>query len=75
MNTAGNPHLFVNEFSSFCIAVDVQEEGMSGVQFFFTLVFSILGLGVLAVVGMILYGRWKENRRKRFYWLQTNWSV
>ncbi|XP_038559404.1 VIP36-like protein isoform X1 [Micropterus salmoides] len=47
--------------------VEVQEEGMSGVQFFFTLLFSILGLGVLAVVGMVVYGRWKENRRKRFY--------
>ncbi|XP_041642407.1 lectin, mannose-binding 2-like b [Cheilinus undulatus] len=47
--------------------VDIQEEGMSGVQFFFTLLFSILGLGVLAVVGLMVYGRWKENRRKRFY--------
>lgn len=47
--------------------VEVQDEGMSGVQFFFTLLFSILGLGVLGVVGLILYGRWKENRRKRFY--------
>ncbi|XP_071338025.1 lectin, mannose-binding 2-like b isoform X2 [Trachinotus anak] len=47
--------------------VDVQEEGMSRVQFFFTLLFSILGLGVLAVVGLVVYGRWKENRRKRFY--------
>ncbi|CAK6959627.1 lectin%2C mannose-binding 2-like b [Scomber scombrus] len=47
--------------------VEVQEEGMSGLQFFFTLLFSILGLGVLAVIGLIVYGRWKENRRKRFY--------
>lgn len=47
--------------------VEVQEEGMSGVQFFITLLFSVLGLGVLAVVGLIVYGRWKENRRKRFY--------
>uniref|UniRef100_A0A3Q3NMX8 Lectin, mannose-binding 2-like b n=1 Tax=Labrus bergylta TaxID=56723 RepID=A0A3Q3NMX8_9LABR len=47
--------------------VDVQEEGMSGLQFFFTLLFSIMGLGVLAVVGLMVYGRWKENRRKRFY--------
>ncbi|XP_070689709.1 lectin, mannose-binding 2-like b [Pempheris klunzingeri] len=47
--------------------VEVQEEEMSGVQFFFTLLFSILGLGVLAVVGLMVYGRWKENRRKRFY--------
>uniref|UniRef100_A0A3Q3WVN1 L-type lectin-like domain-containing protein n=1 Tax=Mola mola TaxID=94237 RepID=A0A3Q3WVN1_MOLML len=47
--------------------VEVQEEGMSGVQFFFTLLFSILGLGVLVVVGLIVYDRWKQNRRKRFY--------
>lgn len=47
--------------------VDVQEEGMSGLQFFFTLLFSILGLAVLGVIGLMFYGRWKENRRKRFY--------
>ncbi|KAM7018844.1 lectin, mannose-binding 2-like b isoform 1-T1 [Tautogolabrus adspersus] len=47
--------------------VDVQEEGMSGLQFFFTLLFSIMGLGVLGVIGLMVYGRWKENRRKRFY--------
>ncbi|XP_067377571.1 lectin, mannose-binding 2-like b [Channa argus] len=47
--------------------VAVEEEGMSGVQFFFTLLFSILGLGVLAVVGLMVYTRWKDNRRKRFY--------
>lgn len=50
-----------------CAAVEVQDEGMSGVQLFFTLLVSILGLGVLAVVGAVLYGRWKQNRRKRFY--------
>lgn len=48
-------------------AVDVQDEGMSGVQLFFMLLFSVLGLGVLIVVGLVLYGRWKENKRKRFY--------
>ncbi|KAM4616752.1 lectin, mannose-binding 2-like b [Polymixia lowei] len=47
--------------------VEVQEEGMSGVQFFFTLLFSIVGLGVLGAVAVIVYGRWKENSRKRFY--------
>ncbi|XP_027889915.1 VIP36-like protein [Xiphophorus couchianus] len=47
--------------------VDVEEEGMSGLQLFFTLLFSVLGLAVLAVVGLVLYGRWKENKRKRFY--------
>nr|XP_020455012.1 VIP36-like protein [Monopterus albus] len=48
-------------------AVDVEDPGMSGVQFFFTLLFSILGLSVLAAVGLVVYGRWKENKRKRFY--------
>lgn len=48
-------------------AVDVQDEGMGGVQLFFTLLFSVLGLAVLLVVGLVLYGRWKENKRKRFY--------
>ncbi|KAM6965476.1 lectin, mannose-binding 2-like b [Aplochiton taeniatus] len=47
--------------------VEIQEEGMSGVQLFFTIVFSVLGLLVLGVVAVILYGRWKENSRKRFY--------
>lgn len=56
---------------SFCIAVEVQEEGMSGIQFFFTIVFSVLGLGVLAVVGLMIYARWKENRHKRFYWSEN----
>lgn len=59
--------VFANDSPSFCFAVDVQEEGMSGIQFFFTIVFSILGLGVLAVVGLMIYTRWKKNRRKRFY--------
>lgn len=48
-------------------AVEVQDEGMSGLQLFFTLLVSFLGLGVLAVVGAVVYGRWKQNRRKRFY--------
>lgn len=47
--------------------VEVQDGGMGGVQLFFTLLVSVLGLGVLAVVGAVLYGRWKQNRRKRFY--------
>lgn len=50
------------------ITVEVQEEGMSGVQLFFTIVFSIIGIFVLGVVAVVMYGRWKENSRKRFYW-------
>lgn len=59
--------MFDNYVHVHCVAVEVQDEGMSGVQFFFTLLVSILGLGVLAVVGVVVYGRWKQNRRKRFY--------
>lgn len=47
--------------------MEVQDEGMSGVQLFFAILVSILGLGVLAVVATVVYGRWKQNRRKRFY--------
>ncbi|KAJ8005883.1 hypothetical protein DPEC_G00122530 [Dallia pectoralis] len=47
--------------------VEVQDEGMSTVQLFFTIVFSIIGVFVLAVVAVVMYGRWKENSRKRFY--------
>lgn len=58
-----------------CSAVEVQDEGMSGVQLFFTILFSILGLGVLAVIGLMVYSRWKENKRKRFYWSQNSPST
>ncbi|KAL0979169.1 hypothetical protein UPYG_G00181600 [Umbra pygmaea] len=47
--------------------VEVQDEGMSGFQLFFTIVFSIIGIFVLGVVMVVMYGRWKENSRKRFY--------
>ncbi|XP_057688874.1 lectin, mannose-binding 2-like b [Corythoichthys intestinalis] len=47
--------------------VKIEEEQMSAVQLFFGLLFTILGLGVLAVVGLIGYGRWKQNKRKHFY--------
>lgn len=59
------PRLFADDFSSLSVAIE--EEGGSAVTFFFTILFSILGVGVLAVVGLVVYGRWKENRRKRFY--------
>ncbi|XP_036382823.1 VIP36-like protein isoform X1 [Megalops cyprinoides] len=47
--------------------VEIQEEGTSGVTLFFTVLFSLLGIFVLVVVGLVLYSRWKENSRKRFY--------
>ena len=68
--TTGVVCLIIN-LSSSVFAVVIQEEGMSGLQFFFTLLFSILGLSVLAVIGLVLYGRWRENRRKRFYWSRS----
>uniref|UniRef100_A0A672YYK2 Lectin, mannose-binding 2-like b n=1 Tax=Sphaeramia orbicularis TaxID=375764 RepID=A0A672YYK2_9TELE len=57
----------VDNMDQFQGKVEVEDEGTSGVHLFFTFLFSVLGLGVLAVVGLIVYGRWKENRRKRFY--------
>lgn len=53
----------------------MEEEGMSGVQLFFTLLFTVVGLVVLGVVGLIVYGRWKENKRKRFYWGKISQSA
>ncbi|XP_028314318.1 lectin, mannose-binding 2-like b [Gouania willdenowi] len=47
--------------------VKVEEKGMSTVHLFFTFIFSVLGLCLLVVVGLIIYSRWKDNRRKRFY--------
>ncbi|CAL8248359.1 unnamed protein product [Merluccius merluccius] len=49
------------------VTVEVQEEGMSGVQYAVTALFSLLGLGVLGGIGLMAYGRWKEKSRKRFY--------
>ncbi|KAG9354453.1 hypothetical protein JZ751_001163 [Albula glossodonta] len=48
-------------------SVEVQDEGMSGLTLFFTILFSLLGCFLLAVIGIVLYSRWKENSRKRFY--------
>lgn len=47
--------------------VEVEEEGMGAVGRFFAFLFSVVGLFVLIVVAILLYGRWKEGRRKRFY--------
>lgn len=57
----------IDNMEQFKVDVQVEEEGMGGVQFFFTIVFSIMGVLVLAVVAGVMYVRWKENRRKRFY--------
>ncbi|XP_016410548.1 lectin, mannose-binding 2-like a [Sinocyclocheilus rhinocerous] len=42
-------------------------EGMSSIAIFFSVLFSMLGVFLLVVVGLVLYGHWSENRRKRFY--------
>lgn len=66
---------FFSNIFCFYFAVEVEEEGMSGVQLFFTLLFTVVGLVVLGVVGLIVYGRWKENKRKRFYWGKISQSA
>nr|XP_020456572.1 VIP36-like protein isoform X2 [Monopterus albus] len=43
------------------------EEGMSGISIFFTVLFSILGCIFLIVIGLVVYSHWTESRRKRFY--------
>ncbi|XP_037340631.2 lectin, mannose-binding 2-like a [Pungitius pungitius] len=43
------------------------EEGMSGIAIFFTVLLSMLGCIFLVVIGVVVYGHWNENRRKRFY--------
>ncbi|KAJ8285620.1 hypothetical protein GJAV_G00028940 [Gymnothorax javanicus] len=48
-------------------SVEIENDGMSGVTLFFTILFSVLGCFLLAVIGIVVYSRWKENRRKHFY--------
>lgn len=43
------------------------EEGMSSITIFFTVLFSMLGFIFLIVIGLVVYGHWSETRRKRFY--------
>lgn len=47
---------------------------MSGVAIFFSVLFSMLGLFLLIVVGLVVYSHWNENRRKRLYWARGNSS-
>ncbi|TSL28183.1 VIP36-like protein [Bagarius yarrelli] len=44
-----------------------EAEGMSNISIFFTVLFSMLGLFLLIVVGLVIYSHWNESRRKRFY--------
>ncbi|XP_026152477.1 lectin, mannose-binding 2-like a isoform X2 [Mastacembelus armatus] len=43
------------------------EEGMSGIAIFFTVLFTMLGSIFLIVIGLVVYSHWIESRRKRFY--------
>lgn len=43
------------------------EEGVSSVGIFFSVLFTLLGVFLLLVVGLVLYEHWSESRRKRFY--------
>ncbi|XP_068608961.1 lectin, mannose-binding 2-like a [Brachionichthys hirsutus] len=44
-----------------------EEEGMSAIAIFFTVLFSILGCIFLVVIGVLVYSHWSDGRRKRFY--------
>ncbi|KAL2100417.1 hypothetical protein ACEWY4_004811 [Coilia grayii] len=45
----------------------IHDEEVSGIAIFFTVLFSMLGLLLLIVVGLVVYSHWTESRRKRFY--------
>ncbi|XP_029024472.1 lectin, mannose-binding 2-like a isoform X1 [Betta splendens] len=49
------------------LRLDQNEEGMSGIAIFFTVLFSMLGCIFLIVICLVLYSHWNESRRKRFY--------
>lgn len=57
--------------TSFFPPVGSAEEGMSSIAMFFTLLFSMLGCIFLIIIGIVMYGQWKESRRKRFYWWRS----
>ncbi|XP_064421629.1 VIP36-like protein [Latimeria chalumnae] len=46
---------------------DLYSEPMSGITVFFIIFFGLLGLMVVAVVGVIAYNKWQEQSRKHFY--------
>ncbi|KAJ3604629.1 hypothetical protein NHX12_029369 [Muraenolepis orangiensis] len=48
--------------------LEVEEEaGLSGLQFLLAAGVCLLGVGALGVVGLLIFGRWQEKSRKRFY--------
>ncbi|XP_067857482.1 VIP36-like protein isoform X2 [Heptranchias perlo] len=46
---------------------DLDDEPMSGLTLFFISFFSLVGLVVIAVIGIIVFQKWQEQNRKRFY--------
>ncbi|XP_067879495.1 VIP36-like protein isoform X2 [Heterodontus francisci] len=46
---------------------DLDYEPMSGLTLFFIIFFSLVGLMVLGVIGIIVFQKWQEQSRKRFY--------
>lgn len=49
------------------LRLNENEEGMSSIAIFFTVLFSMLGCIFLIVIGLVVYSHWSETRRKRFY--------
>ncbi|KAI4883733.1 hypothetical protein NFI96_020870, partial [Prochilodus magdalenae] len=55
------------EFHTVLMMDYYEGEEMSSIGIFFTVLFSMLGLFLLIVVGLVVYSHWNESRRKRFY--------
>lgn len=55
-------------YKCFLYTVHVEDEGRSIITVFFLFIVSVVALVVVIVVILFLYNRYKENRRKRFYW-------
>ncbi|KAI5694119.1 hypothetical protein M8J75_010880 [Diaphorina citri] len=43
------------------------KKGMSGVKMFFLILIGLVVLGALAVIGLLFYQKYQDNKRKRFY--------
>ncbi|XP_078523097.1 VIP36-like protein isoform X1 [Lissotriton helveticus] len=47
--------------------LDIPEEPMSGFSLFLIIFFSLVGLVFAVVIGVIMYNKWQDKSRKRFY--------
>ncbi|XP_069070505.1 VIP36-like protein isoform X1 [Pleurodeles waltl] len=47
--------------------LDIPEEPMSGFTLFLIIFFSLVGLVFASVIGVIMYNKWQDKSRKRFY--------